>query len=696
MEDDSTQGPRTEAADATVAPGLVESFVGSYPTHVLETLLADRTTGRNIVWANDEYAHLGEGYGEDDQMTVPLITGKNAGLIRPRVQKRLERQSSRTKSRAEVFTPSWLCNQMNNDLDETWFGCRDVFTSEGPQSWEASGEPVCFPKARGRGWHAYVESPMLEVTCGEAPFVCSRYDTVTGDALPVRDRVGYLDRKLRVVSEQTKTRKTWAKWALAALRATHGFEYQGDNLLIARINVLRTFCEHMGERWGKGPTAEELDEAAWVVSWNFWQMNGLTLAVPSGNKDVEPSSGFGLYSEPAPEPSQGSIFDLLGESADESEESPGPPGTVPLCVIYDWNEHAPFEYACLRNGTEDMAKKKFYAVIGNPPYQESVEGTSDKPIYNYFLDEAYRVADRAELITPGRFLFNAGKTPKEWNRKMLSDPHLMVLHYEQKSASVFPNTDIKGGVAVTYRDAHSDLGPIGVFSAYEELRSIQAKISPALLSDGLLSSVMFLQNRFNLKELYADYPDAESLISSNGRERRIVTSSFDKLPVFTDEQVEQDSVRIVGLLRGNRRKFKWIARKYIEDNGNLSKYKVILPMANGSGALGEVLSTPLIGEPQVGYTQSFMGIGAFEDLQSAEAAMKYIKTKFARTLLGILKITQHNTPEKWAYVPLQDFTSASDIDWSRSISDIDRQLYRKYGLTENETSFIEDNVKEMS
>ncbi len=679
--------------------GFIEGFCRRYPTHVLETLLADRTTGKNIIWADNEYEALGDGYAGDDEIGVDLITGTNSGVIKPRIAKAAEKQSQRTKSRAEVFTPSWLCNQMNNDIDAEWFGRRDVFTTEttaedGTRGWEPAEGAVAFPKAKGRGWHAYVEAPRLEITCGEAPFICSRYDTVTGNALPVPTRVGFLDRKLRVVSEKTKTRKEWVRWALAALKATYGFEYQGDNLLIARINVLETFAEHLSARWGEGPAADEASQAAWVVSWNLWQMNGFTDAVPTNKMDAVVQSTLPGFEEPEPEPLQPSLFDLFDELLFEEEpKAQEPAETVPRCIIYNWQEGEPFEFASLKGKATTMGKM-FYAVIGNPPYQETVEGTSDKPIYNYFMDEAYKVGGKVELITPARFLFNAGKTPKDWNRKMLDDPHLRVLDYQQSSATVFPGTDIKGGVAVTYHDRLADFGAIEVFSAYAELRSLQKKIAPHLVN-GCLSDVMYLQNRFNLQVLYDDYPEAKGIVSSDGKERRIVTSAFNKLSVFEDDKSDEDSVQILGLAGVNKRTYKWIKRKYIEDNGNLNCYKVILPKSNGSGAIGEVLSTPLIGEPLIGYTQSFLGIGALDTESEAQNCMKYVKSKFARALLGILKITQDNPPEKWKYVPLQDFTPESDIDWSQSVADIDKQLYAKYGLDDAEIEFIETHVKEM-
>ena len=431
---------------------FLEGFEQRYSRHILETLLCDRTTGRNIIWADNEYEALGDGYMGDDEITVEKITGPNVNIIKPRIAKAVEQQSLRTKSRAEVFSPAWLCNQMNNDLDEVWFGRRNAFNTEvvadnGDKTWTIANEPIAFPKSKGCGWHAYVEAPRLEITCGEAPFVCSRYDAVTGDGLPVSERVGFLDRKLRVVTEKTKTRKEWVRRALDALRATYGFEYQGDNLLIARINVLETFAEHLRDRWESDAEQGELEQAAWIVSWNFWQMNGLTDAVPTNKTDVDVVSTLGTLEES--EPVQRSLFDLfddvfLDEASEETREGVAKE-TVPLCVIYDWQNGEPFEFATLKGKATTM-RKKFYAVIGNPPYQESRDTTKDMPVYNTFMDAAYGVGERVELITPARFLFNAGATPKPWNRKMLEDRHFKVLSYQPDSSAVFSGTSIKGGL----------------------------------------------------------------------------------------------------------------------------------------------------------------------------------------------------------------------------------------------------------
>ncbi|TJW11525.1 restriction endonuclease [Parvibacter caecicola] len=643
----------------------------------------------------------------DNEITVEKITGMNSGVIKPRIAKKQEKQSQRTKSRAEVFTPSWLCNQMNNNLDEAWFGRRDVFNTEavaddGGKTWTATAEPVAFLKSKGRGWHAYVEAPRLEITCGEAPFVCSRYDTVTGDEIPVGERVGFLDRKLRVVTEKTKTRKEWVRRALDALRATYGFEYQGDNLLIARINVLETFAEHLRDRWGSDPEQDELEQAAWIVSWNFWQMNGFTDAVPTNKMGAEVESTLGTFEEPEPEPIQPSLFDLFDdvfpdETTEETKEEE-PKETVPLCVIYDWQNGEPFEFATLKGKVAAMGKK-FYAVIGNPPYQ--TEGNGNKtfapPIYHEFMDAAYEVSDKVELITPARFLFNAGSTPKPWNQKMLNDEHFMVLRYEADASVVFPGTDIKGGVAVTYRDAGHVFGVIGTFTAFPKLNSILRKVQR--LCECGLDSIVTNRGTYRFSQLAYDEKPVEMKRVSDSR---ILSSAFERFPelFFSDKPDDgREYVSIYGKA-GGQRVYRWMRKDYLKENDNLHKYKVMVPKANGSGALGEVLSTPLIGKPLIGkpligFTETFISVGEVNNRDEAEAILKYVKSKFARTMLGILKITQDNTKPVWRLVPLQDFTSNSDIDWSQSVADIDQQLYAKYGLNDDEISFIESHVKEM-
>ncbi len=337
---------------------------------------------------------------------------------------------------------------------------------------------------------------------------------------------------------------------------------------------------------------------------------------------------------------------------------------------------------------------KFDYAIGNPPYQVPSIGDkpSDESIYNYFMDAAFNIAEKVELITPARFLFNGGNTSKKWNEERLNDEHFKVLKYEPDSKTVFSNTDIKGGIAITYRDANTVFGAINTFTSFSELNSILKKVQN--IDNTTITDIIFNQNKFNLDALYIDYPNLKNIISSDGRERRM-TSGCLSYDCFSNIRQSEKDICILGVIN-NKRVYKYIQSKYIETpHENLNRYKVIVPANNGSGTLGETLSTPIIGEPLMGYTQTFISIGEFDSKDMAESALKYIKSKFSRVMLGVLKITQNGKKETWRCVPLQDFTSKSDIDWSKSIHEIDLQLYKKYGLDDNEIKFIETHVKEM-
>lgn len=346
-----------------------------------------------------------------------------------------------------------------------------------------------------------------------------------------------------------------------------------------------------------------------------------------------------------------------------------------------------------------MKKIKFDAVVGNPPYQiEGVhEGDRSNPIYHLFMDAAFSLASRVSLITPGRFLFNAGQTPKAWNNKVLNDEHIKVVHYWQKSNEVFPNVDIKGGVAITYRDEDMNFGKIGIYSPFKELNSILHKVMDKECDKPMFDTIVSSQGvfRFSAKFL-ADNPKIAIELTGKGTGTKIVSKEFETMAtVFKESRpAKGEYVEMIGRL-GGERVSRFIRRDWLEDSGYLDCYKVFVPEANGTGAIGEVLSTPLIGEPLIGSTDTFISVGRFSASDEAENCMKYIKTRFARTMLGVLKATQHNTKATWRYVPLQDFTGKSDIDWTRSISAIDSQLYAKYGLTKSEQKFIESMIKPM-
>ena len=341
---------------------------------------------------------------------------------------------------------------------------------------------------------------------------------------------------------------------------------------------------------------------------------------------------------------------------------------------------------------------KFNAIIGNPPYQQEGISTRKTPIYHLFYDVAFKLSERVTLITPARFLFLAGQTPKEWMKRMLADSHLKVVRFFQKSVECFPAVDIKGGVAIMFRDTTQSLGPIDFFSNYEELESIFKRVSAHEdFVPGKISLLVSSQGEYRFSEiLFKEHPEV-SAVQGKGTGAKITSKGFEELTeVFLDNEPTNKSayIQMLGRIK-NVRTYKWIKRSYVQPTKTLDKYKVFVPEANGTGAIGEVLSTPIIGQPIIGQTDTFLSVGPFNTEDEARNCLKYIKSKFARTLLGTLKATQHNAQDTWVNVPLQDFTSSSDIDWSKSIDEIDEQLFDKYGLTDEERAFIRKMIKPM-
>lgn len=248
---------------------------------------------------------------------------------------------------------------------------------------------------------------------------------------------------------------------------------------------------------------------------------------------------------------------------------------------------------------------KFDYIIGNPPYQEQIEGdnkNSAAPIYPQFLDSSFKIGKAVELIHPARFLFNAGSTSKSWNEKMLNDKHFKILSYEANSSLVFPGTDIKGGgVAVSLHNADKTFDPIKIFTSFPELTSLLKKVTNN--NDFVsFSSIVVTRTAYRFTDkMHKDNPTAISKLS-NGHPYDMSTNIFDRLPnLFTDKKPEDghEYIQILGR-DNNQRSFKFIRADYVNNPDNLSSWKVFVPAANGSGALGEVLSTPLIGQPLIG------------------------------------------------------------------------------------------------
>lgn len=307
---------------------IIEQELTNHSKDLLDILLFDRTTRKNICWATDYYTSYGVEYMPQEPITKELITGPNSHLLKPRVLRSLDEKNLRTKDKAEVFTPSWVCNEQNNLVDEAWFERKDVFNiaDSKNQNWKATKEKITFPK--GKNWKKYVDAKRLEISCGEAPYLVSRYDTVTGNEIPISERIGILDRKLRVVNENTDNEDEWYRWVIRAYQGTYGYEYQGDNLLLARENLLYTFIENMEHKFSKKPSDEQLIEIAKIISWNIWQMDGITMTAP--------------FSERPKNNAQISLFDFDDTVNSEVEAIP--------CKIYDWRANNSLEFRSMVRG----------------------------------------------------------------------------------------------------------------------------------------------------------------------------------------------------------------------------------------------------------------------------------------------------------------------------------------------------------
>lgn len=384
-------------------------------------------------------------------------------------------------------------------------------------------------------------------------------------------------------------------------------------------------------------------------------------------------------------------FDLYGKIT-EAEEKGG--FAYDYKAITETISKTKSGYLCDSTLDRDKAKDytkmiKFGAIVGNPPYQTPNNGESQgaTAIYDEFMDVCWGLSSCTVLITPARFLNGVG-VPKKWHRAVMKDEHLRIIEHWANGKGVFAEHDIKGGICITERNMNKNFGAIGTFIAQPELRSITEKVKAKDEED--IRSIIRLQNNLNLDALFADYPELKGKIDR----KTLRTNAFERMEqAFTQKKVSSEQVHVYGLVH-NKRHERYIDQKYFEEHINLNAWKVLLPEANGTGAIGEILSTPLVGEPLVGHTETFISFGPFAE-EEAKNCYKYICSKFARAMLGTRKTTQHNPKATWENVPLQDFTADSDIDWTKSIADIDKQLYKKYGLTDEEIEFIETNVKAM-
>ena len=326
--------PNKESCSSSI---IRENDLLELSAEVLDILLQDHTTGKNIFWATHDYEALGKEYDYHSQILPKLITGENEMVVRPRVLKSKEEQTDRAKDMAEVFTPSWVCNAQNNLVDEAWFGRENVFNTEDTtnHTWKANSEKIVFPE--GKTWKDYVSSTRMEITCGEAPYLVSRFDATTGDIISLQTRIGLLDRKLRIVTENTESKEDWIDWTRVAYQNTYGYEWQGDNLLLARKALLYTFIEYYQATFKMDPTMDSIKEIAEIISWNLWQMDGLKGVVPDSCHDVvskhKTLPQLDLFSTEIPQESEPKVRPCPGCAEDNIYKHNGK-----YCKIYDWEK----------------------------------------------------------------------------------------------------------------------------------------------------------------------------------------------------------------------------------------------------------------------------------------------------------------------------------------------------------------------
>lgn len=351
---------------------------------------------------------------------------------------------------------------------------------------------------------------------------------------------------------------------------------------------------------------------------------------------------------------------------------------------------------------------KFDVIIGNPPYQQNDNGKRDdgsanasaSPIYHHFVNQAIKMSQIQCFVIPARWTVGAGKGLSKFTAQMLSDKHMKAFNYFSDSKEVFPNNDIKGGVCYFVRNTdyfgeanitvktnegvnkskrYLDSEDAGVFIPFGELADIlhRVKNHTPNLADENMQKIVSVLKPYGLRTDFFHLPAKYNL------------------PEIYEKRNNPDDLEIFGLYK-TKRTSRFVPRDYPVPVGTytIGKWKVFMPYAYGAGAIGETIPTPILGSPIQICTETYLRIGSFDTKKEAEALLKYIKSKFFRAMVGILKTTQHSTTT-YRLVPLQDFTPNSDIDWSKSIPEIDQQLYRKYKLDQREIDFIEEKVKEM-
>lgn len=695
---------------------------------VLSALLRDRSqpnsTG-SIVWATGAYANHGVGYTGSDMMTVETVRHLvSIGELVPRCEKDADTQRRRTADKAEVFTPSWLCNDMINGIEEYEFGAgARPFNdeSDGPRGWKATDGEISFPDGEATGgawsgkrlvpakprWYRYIGLRCLEITCGEAPYLTSRYDAVTNEPIPQAERIGFLDRKIRVAVENTPAESAERKKAIdRALSSVYGFEYQGDNLFLARMNILLTWHEAaygiagwegdapatVGRREDRWDEIDALAEAANTISRNIVQMDGITLTVPRREQGGE---------EPAIE-TGGSLFGQWGGTGENAEpgdadnyveNARGSVDGMPVyaCIYNGGNKRVTFRDMLDGRGRRTMA---FDFVIGNPPYHKDGGGRKKIPIYGKFMESFSdpKIAKHATFVTPDGFV-KGGQQLEPLRRALVDNDHLSRVTFHQDkifkqsvnaAITTFDNTAEHDSIdkTIVHADGSEEKGTLDwkyrdvVINEDKELvkRIFEEKVKAG---ENNMSKLVTGWSPFGLKT--ACFRSYESQFLEHPDNRH-----FMKMLVSAAKK------------GGEKRDFYWVcpSDNFQRNEGrnrdeaihleNSEKWKIVFPEA---GTVEKAPAKTYIFGGGVIFTDKYLCFFT-DDKRSAINANKYFNTSFYRAGISSKMTGWHKFASWHSFVPIQDFSDNSDIDWSGSLKSIDEQLYRKYGFTDDDIEAI--------
>ena len=675
-----------------------ETALAELDKNILLILLKDRSTGKNILWATDDYKDLGIGFATDDEITLPAITGAHGNLIKPRALKSKEEQGARTRNMAEVFTPLWICNKQNNLADNAWFGRENVFNTENGTDWQATEGKIAFPSEKGAdGWIAYIASKRLEITCGEAPYLASRYDTMTGEIVPLAKRIGLLDRKLRVINERIRNfkdreraKKRWLELATLAVRSTYGFEWAGDNILLARENLLFTVADYYAAKFGDALDMEMLEHFAEIISWNIWQMDGLKAVVPNSCHDYKKERQAvtpNLFA--AKDFSARTLKRSVSPCDVDEDERQKCQGCLKdnielhngaYCRIKNWSTGKVLLFKDMLDGegSEGVMSKdfKFDVVIGNPPYQVSDggNGKSAKPVYHFFVNEIRELSpDLISMIIPSRW-FAGGKGLDDFRSSMLKDKRIETLVDYENFKDVFPGVDLAGGACFFLWKKKFN----GECTVVNATQTTNVKMQRYLDEfDILVRSNKSLEILRKVMEW-----------NKSGKNLSSVVSSRKPFGLPTNYSPLNSGVPCWFIQR--------IGRKFADCNdvddsmGYLDKWKLLAPKAPIAGQTD--FTKPVgfyyegntkIAKPGECCTESFIILGAFNTEKEVLSYRSYIFTKLVRFLLLQTVVSQDVTKKNFVFVPdLGEYNKYYTDDLLR----------RLWGITDNQWEYVDSKI----